>query len=195
MYAGVPATRAHRRPAATDHSHHPRATPRCPIQHVHLAELADHDVVRLHVAMHDSAAMRKTERIGDLNQGPKMPIQNVLGPEPTPHLVGIPQQLGPSCPRACVELGRARHRRFFRSCALLHGLLEARREARIRARAHVGIGVAARSRTTRQADTCWIPAGWAGIGANDDHDERLHAPASLAHHAALAARPQPSPLH
>ncbi len=66
-----------------------------PVEHVHLAERADHHVLRLQVAVHDAAAVREVHRVAHARERSQVPLQRVERGEAPRDLRRVVHELRP----------------------------------------------------------------------------------------------------
>src|SRR5690606_29316178 len=66
-----------------------------PVDNVDLAELADHDVVGLEVAVHDAAAMGKAHRVEHLHEDAQVPLEQVVGAKALTNLGRVAHEIAP----------------------------------------------------------------------------------------------------
>jgi hypothetical protein len=66
-----------------------------PVEHVHLSERADHDVLGLEIAMHDPARVREVDCVRDLDEHAQVPLEQIGRTEAASDLGGVPDEIRP----------------------------------------------------------------------------------------------------
>ena len=102
-----------------------------PVHHVDLAEAADHDVLRLQVAMHDAVRVREGDGIQDASEdrqpiGERQAIANQIVEAPPLHQLHHVERAAVIAARRHRERARCRDDRAWRGCALRAAAARAR---------------------------------------------------------------------
>jgi hypothetical protein len=66
-----------------------------PVDDVDLAEVSDHHVLRLEIAMHDAAAVREVNGLTDLSERLQIPLEQIARSEDAPHAVFVVHAIEP----------------------------------------------------------------------------------------------------
>jgi hypothetical protein len=90
-----------------------------PVHHVDLAQLPDHDVLGLEVAVDDAARVREVDRVAHLHEHAQVPLEQVAVVEALAHRLGVVHEVAPLGPLDAHEQDERRARLVHRD--VVHG--------------------------------------------------------------------------